>query len=119
VHAGHDVIGGAQVVHGNRTEGVGATELTALFQSVYQKIAVRPPDSTADPGELTETARRVEQEAAKGEQADPDKVRRWLGTLKQLAPDVLELAVNALTNPGAAVATGVRLAAEQLRSHAG
>ncbi len=65
---------------------------------------------------LKETAQKVEQEAAKGEKADPDIVKRGLNTLAKLAPDVLQVAVNALTNPGAAVASGVRLAARAFQA---
>ena len=55
---------------------------------------------------------QIEDEAAKGAAADESKVRKWLHTLAGLAPDVLEVVVNALTNPGAAVASGVKLVAD-------
>jgi len=122
--AGGDFIGRDQEIHGNylRTtrsglQGQDLARLTELFRDVYGQVdahAAKDPD--VDPELLKSTARQVEQEAAKGEDADPSKVKRALTTLAKLAPDVLEVAVNALTNPGAAVASAVRIVAEQVRA---
>jgi hypothetical protein len=87
-------------------------KLTALTSA-----AAADPD--ADTDLLQGTVQKIEDEAAKGAAADEGKVRKWLHTLAGLAPDVLEVAVNALTNPGAAVASGVKLAAHAFGRKAG
>lgn len=122
--AGGDIIGRDQVVHGDymRTtqsglQGQDLARFTELFSDVYKRVDTRAAeDPDVDPDLLKSTARQVEQEAAKGEGADPSKVKKALTTLAKLAPDVLEVAVNALTNPGAAVASAVRIVAEQVRA---
>jgi hypothetical protein len=83
---------------------------------VYGRIAQRPEDPAVDKDELKETVARLQQEAAKGDQASSPKANRWLDFLKQNAPDVFELAVNALTNPGAAVANAVKIAADAFKT---
>jgi hypothetical protein len=119
-----DFIGRDQVVHGSYTrttrsgpQGEDLARLTELFRDVYAQVDIHVADDPdVDPELLKSTARQVEQEAAKGEDADPSKVKRALTTLARLAPDVAELAVNALTNPGAAVVSAVRIVAEQVRA---
>jgi hypothetical protein len=90
VQAGGDIIGRDQVIHGsslrNSRQGLQGEEIAALaasFQAVYGQIdrrAARDPD--ADPDLVVDTAKKIEQEASKGEDADPERVRRWLGTLR-------------------------------------
>jgi hypothetical protein len=118
-----DIIVGSQEIRGGyvRTNtglsAADAAQLARLFQPVYRQVqahAASDPDSDADL--LQSTAQHIEQEAAKGEAADAGKVRKWLNTLAKLAPDVLEVTVNALTNPGAAVASAVRLVAHTIRA---
>jgi hypothetical protein len=113
VTAGHDVIGGDKVVSGDEVEnaGVSVAELAQLFQTVYARIESPGGPRKADAVEVKQTVERIEREAAKGDQASGGSVERWLSTLAEVAPDVLEVAVNALTNPGAAVSSAVRLIA--------
>ncbi len=101
-------------------QGADLARLTDLFQAVYQQVqahAAADPDADADL--LQGTVQKIEGEAAKGAAADESKVRKWLHTLAGLAPDVLEVVVNALTNPGAAVASGVKLVADTFGRKAG
>jgi len=110
VTAGRDVIGGDQINYG--LQGADLTRFTESFRHVYTRAdeyASAHPE--ADPDLLKDTAKKVEQEAVKGDKADAAQINRWLNTLGRLAPDVLEVAVNALTNPGAAVASAVKLVA--------
>jgi hypothetical protein len=110
VQAARDFIGRDQTI---TQSGVQGQDLASLFQVVYGRIdsyAAANPDTDADV--LQASAKKIEQEAAKGEQADPGVVKRSLTTLSKLAPDIAEVVVNALTNPGAAVASGIRLVAK-------
>lgn len=115
---GGDFIGRDSVVHGDsyRTQGVPASELGRLFETVYARIDAHASDPDVDVDMLRDTAGKIEQEVARGEQADTSKIRRWLATLAKLAPDVLEVVVDALISPVAVVASGVRLVADVYRS---
>ncbi len=95
------------------SQGVSGDQLAALFAAVYRKIDARPEDPRVDKDELRETAQRVEKEAAKGDQANQDKLGRWLQTLENIAPDVVEVVVNALLNPGAGAASVVKKVLER------
>ena len=111
---GRDQVVEGDYVHGSQSglAGEDLAVLAASFQQVHAQIAATSArDKDADSEILTGVANRLEEEASKGEDADPDAIKRGLGTLAKLAPDVLEVAVNALTNPGAAVASAVRVAA--------
>ena len=65
--------------------------------------------------ELARTVTQVEQEAARGEEADLGRLAHLLKTLKAVAPDVLEVTAVALLNPVAGVATAVRKIAAAIR----
>lgn len=96
-------------------QGADLAQLRELFQPAYQQVQAHvAADPDADAGLLQGTVKNIEDEAAKGQAADEGSIRKWLHTLAGLAPDVLEVVVNALTNPGAAVASGVKLAAHAL-----
>jgi hypothetical protein len=99
------VIGSGTV---NVHQGLGGDELTELFASIYECIKARPPDPDVDKEELSENVQRIEREAAKGEEANDNKIERWLRTLAAMAPDIFEVTVAALTHPLAGVATAIR-----------
>src|SRR5438105_13659661 len=86
VTAGGDVIGGDKIVHGN--EGLAASELAQVFQTIYRQIDVPTQPRKAESDELNETVQRIERETAKGDAADSKKVERWIGTLAEVAHDV-------------------------------
>ena len=92
---------------------VSGDEVTKLFADVYRRIKARPVDPDVDREELTDTVQKIEQEVALGEQADADKVERWLRTLAPMAPDIFEVIVACLTSPAAGIAAVVRKVAEK------
>jgi hypothetical protein len=101
------------------TQGLGGDEIASLFAEIYQQIEARPEDPDVDKEELTETVQKVQEEAAKGEEANPNKVERWLKFLSDMAPDILNVTVACLTNPVAGVATAIRKIAEKAKAEAG
>lgn len=113
-----DFVGRDQVIHGDRVRGVGGEELARLFKDIYRQIEERAPDPDVDKEELAETVQKIESEAAKGEEANPSKVERWLKFLGGMAPDILEVAAAALANPVAGVATAIRKIAEKAQAGA-
>jgi len=96
-------------------QGLGGDELARLFATVYQRIDARPESANVDKAELRSTVRRVQQEAAKGEQASPGKVERWLTILAEMAPDILEVTVASLLSPAAGIAAVIRNVADRAR----
>ncbi len=108
------------VVVGDRSQvsvGLSGEDIAMLFGPVHQKIgnlAVDPDDKE----EMTEIVRKIEKEVVKGEEADPDKVERWLRFLGQMSGDVLEVAAAALAGPTAAVATIIKNVARKAKEEA-
>jgi hypothetical protein len=102
-----------------KTEGLSGEELAALFAPVYRRIEARPPDPDVDKQELVETVERIEAEAAKGEDANPQKVERWLRTLGMMAGDIVDVTAACLLSPAAGVATVIRKVAERAQAEAG
>ncbi|MCA9325229.1 hypothetical protein KDA23_04165 [Candidatus Saccharibacteria bacterium] len=95
--------------------GLNGDELAALFDQVYQQIEHHPPDPNVDRDEIEETTRKIQEEVQKGGDANVTKVERWLKTLKEIAPDVLEVIAGVLVNPVAGVADDIRRVAAQMR----
>jgi hypothetical protein len=114
VTVGGDFVGRDQYVgrDHSQTTGLQGRDLAELFRNVYQGIDARPPSDSVDHDELKDTVKRIEVEAAKQDDASTQKVSRWLGVLADAAPDVLELVLNALTNPAAAVSSSVKMLAQ-------
>jgi len=100
-------------------QGLSGSDVARLFATVYRRIDERPDDPAVDRDEIAVTVREVEQEAAKGADADPDKVEGWLRRLAGLAPDVLEVTLATIANPVAGVTLAVRKAAERVRAEFG
>lgn len=98
--------------------GVSGGELAELFAAVYRAIEDRPEDPDVDKEELVATAQHIEAEAAKDEEANPNKVERWLHNLAAMAPDIVEVVVGCLTHPAAGVGTVIRKIAEKARAEA-
>ncbi|MFL6072080.1 MAG: hypothetical protein ACJ73S_01535 [Mycobacteriales bacterium] len=95
--------------------GVLAQELEPLFATVLTYIERRSADHEVDKIELARTVTQVEQEAARGEEADLGRLAHLLKTLKAIAPDVLDVTATVLLNPVAGVATTVRKIAAAIR----
>jgi len=110
---GGDVVGRDQTI--NYNYGTSTADLGQLFEVIYRQIEARAADPDVDKTEIVAEVKRIEAEAAKGEGANPNKVERWLGSLAQMAPDILDVVVASLTNPAAGVATVIRKIAQQAK----
>ena len=100
------------------TQGLSGEDLSALFASIYHKIETRPTDSDVDKEEITETVQKIEEEAAKGNDANPAKIERWLHNIARMAPDILEVTIGCLTSPAVGIATAVRKIAAKVKEEA-
>lgn len=100
------------------TSGVSGDELAALFINIYESIANRAEDPDVDKEEIQETVQKIEQEAAKGEDANPKKVERWLTSVARMAPDILDVVTATLINPAAGVAEVIHKLAKKAKAEA-
>jgi hypothetical protein len=100
------------------TQGLSSDEIAQLFAAVYQQIEARPEDPDVDKEELIETVQKIQGEVAKREEANPNRVERWLKTLAIMADDIFEVTVACLTSPAAGIATVVHKVAEKAKEEA-
>lgn len=89
-------------------------ELSALFERLYEAIRTRPLDPNVDKEEISETVQKIEQEVKKGDQANESKLKRWLETLHNMAPDILDVILASLDGPG----SGLRAVLKKVAQHA-
>lgn len=87
-------------------------DLAQHFAQIYAQIEARPEDPQVDKDELRDTVKRIEKEAAKGEKAEPVKIKRWFAGLAQIAPDIVVIIAAVLTNPTLGVSTAVQKVAQ-------
>jgi hypothetical protein len=95
------------------TTGSDQAAFAKAFAQIYTAINARPADPDVDKDEISETVKAIEAEAQKGEAANERKLTRWLHSLADMAEDIFDVTVAALTGPQAAAATVARRAAVQ------
>ena len=111
-----DVIEGDKTVTYN--SGLSARETAKLarqFAQIQKNIDQKVDDPQVDKNKLKETVENIEQEVKKGQEADPGKVKRWLGFLAESAEDIFQVTVATLANPVAGVAKAVQLIAQKAK----
>jgi hypothetical protein len=108
-------IGHGARVNVNQTSGASMDEIARLFALIYQQIDARKEDPNMDKEELTQAVQRIEGETLKGEQANPGKLKRWLKMLADMASDIGDVVIAALTSPALGIAMAVRKVAEEAR----
>jgi hypothetical protein len=113
-----NVVGDHSQATVTKTQGLSGQDLAALFDHVYERIEARPPDPDIDKEEMVETVKNIEEEAAKGEEANPRKVERWLRTLGMMADDIVDVTAACLLSPAAGVAAVIRKVAQKAREDA-
>lgn len=120
----HDISNSQGVAIGTNSQatvsyGVSGEQLAELFAPIYSRIQQRPEDPGVDKQQLKKAVQDVQQEAAKGEQANGNTIKGWLGFVAAVAPDILEVIVSTLTSPVAGIATLIRKIAEEAKQEAG
>lgn len=138
IHVGGDIVSGDKIVHGDQntvnigagatvgqvaagrnitqTQGASVQDLAALFNAIYKQIDARASDPNVERSEIRDNVKNIENEIAKGENANANKVERWMKFLQELAPDILEVTANAILNPIAGVTTAIKKIAEKMRA---
>jgi hypothetical protein len=113
VTSGGDFVGRDKIV--NYHGGTDVADLAQLFEAIYHHIEARPQDPNVDKEEIASEVKKIEDEAAKGEQANPSKIERWLGNLAHMAPDIWDVTVATLSNPAAGIALVVKKIAKKAK----
>ena len=112
-----DIVGRDKIT--TTTTGVdasGLVELIKAFKEIDRRIDARPENPDVDKAELKDTVNKIQEEAKKGEQANPTKVERWLKFLAGMADDIFQVTAATLTNPALGIGTAVKLIAEKTKS---
>lgn len=108
-----DIVGRDKITINTGSSG---TELADIFHNIHQQIYARQPDPQVKKEEIIGRIERIQQEVAKGEKANERKLERWLRDLAEMAPDIFDVTVAALTNPAVAVGMVVKKVAEKAKS---
>ena len=100
----------------NQSTGLAPDEITALFSNIYKHIEARPPDPNVDKEEVLETVQKIQEEASKGEkEANETKLTRWIDTLNNIAPDVIDVALASLGGPVSGITAILKKIADRAR----
>ena len=73
-------------------------EMEELFKHLNRKIR-RRKGSQVDKTRLENQVKKIEAEAAKGSAADQGKLEKWIKTLANMAPDIVEVMAASLAGP--------------------
>ena len=107
---GGDFVGRDQIK--TLQSGLDADAVARLFAQALDLARQQPVALREDVAAAVETA---QEEVAAGPDADKALLNKMLDVLLDKAPDVLELVVEAILNPAAAVGQGAKLLAKQAR----
>jgi len=98
-----DKVGSSKITDTVPTQDVAVTELRkALVQwqkEIEAKVNTLSHLDDDEKEDLRQSVGRVAKEAAKGPQAEPGKIERWLNTIGAMAPDILDVTAATLQSP--------------------
>jgi uncharacterized protein associated with vWA-MoxR-VMAP ternary system len=97
-----------------QNSGADINEIESLFKQLYQHIETRPQDPNVDKEEIAQTLQKLEEETAKGEQANQTKMDRWMANLNKMAPDIVDVILASLGGP----VTGITAVLKKVAEHA-
>jgi truncated hemoglobin YjbI len=89
---------------------------TSVFQDFYRRVAESPTLAPADKADVTAELQEVEQELAKGDQADATFIQRRLRAIQQMAPDILEVVLTTFANPLAGLGMVAKKIADKMNA---
>jgi hypothetical protein len=88
-------------------------EVRRLFDEILAQVRRRPADPDVDNREIQSEVEQVRDEAARGRYANPNKLHRWLRTLREVAPDVAQAVAAVLRQPELGLPEEARTALDQ------
>lgn len=98
-HGGIAVLGPDAKVNIHQETGIQAAEMTAMFEAVFKKIESLPANPDVDKVEIVETVQKIQEESKKEDQANPNKLERWISSIARMAPDILDVMAASLAGP--------------------
>jgi hypothetical protein len=111
--AGRDIIGRDKITHASGSpEQMQA--LLARFDQIQARIDALAARPAVDQDEVRTLVEQIEAESQQGDEADPDRLERWLTALGDAAEDIFEVTAAALVNPAFGVAQAVRRVAQRV-----
>jgi len=116
-----DVGNGSAVAAGagaTATVGISGPEAAKFFDTVFQQIEKNARLSEAERHEARETVELIQAEAEKGDKASEKALNYYFRILGKMAPDILEVAIAAASNPLLAVAVIAKKVAEKAKQEA-
>lgn len=102
----------------NASQGLTATEIDDLFQTVFQKLEQKTDLSDIKKQEIEETVELIKGETQKGTEANEKALGHYFRTLARMAPDILDVIVATATNPILGAGTIIRKIAEKAKAEA-
>jgi hypothetical protein len=84
-HGGIAVLGPDAKVTIHQETGIQAAEMTAMFEAVFKKIESLPVNPDVDKEEVVETVQKIQEETKKEDQANPNKLERWISSIAKMA----------------------------------
>lgn len=88
------------------------------FSPIYEKIDADPKLSPEQKSDLKADTKDVETELKKGEQADESFLARRLRSIKNMAPDILEVILTTMGNPVAGLGLVAKKVAAKMQASA-
>ncbi len=95
--------------------GGGSEDLARAFAAIYDRINARAADPEPIKQIVIQQVKSVEEEAAKGEQADTGKIEGAFAVIARMTPDILEVTASTLLSPISGIATVVKKVAAKAR----
>jgi hypothetical protein len=86
-------------VNQNSVQNAEDTNFERLFKLLEEKINARPEDPNVGKQEIQQQINQIKAEATQGEQANLNKLERWIRNLAEIAPDVLDVIVASVGGP--------------------
>jgi len=114
--SGGNVIGSTIVTGNQNVVGSTVNQRVAYITKIYNAIEERPDTSSYEKKDLKEAFKDVEEEDAKGEQADPGFIEHRLRNIQRMAPDILEVVLATMANPVAGFSLIAKKVAEKMQA---
>ena len=109
-----DVIGRDKVVTNYDNSSKNWILLEKEFSTVKEKIS-REVDDEVYKEEIQDKVTKIEQEVKKGEEADSNKVEKWLKFIAGMSDDIYQVVVSTLANPVLGISKTIQLIAQKAK----
>ncbi len=99
------------------TNGLTGSDIAKLFEDVFRQIDQQNRSETYKQ-EIRETVELIQDEVSKGEKANEKTLTAFFRSLQKMAPDILDVALAAATNPMLAASVVTKKVAEKIKATA-